>query len=224
MALVLDFVQGNTLSPTFAGFFNRQTQEMLLKPLMTNLHGYKSVDINGHVDSALATTFTAKKDKYTRLFKEKNIQEACIGWQDTVYEMDNLLQSSSWPNLIRLGSDEFVSQIAPLYFLMQLNIAHIQIGNMQDFAFGSEILAEGALLSAVRSMKPGFWKSDYKYKPSVQHLAKLRYRYAMYMRLDENPEGADRALTYIDAAIRLQPGNVALMRERENIRAWIQQL
>ena len=147
-----------------------------------------------------------------------------MGWQDTVYELDKLHQSDSWPNLVRRGGDEFVSQIVPLYFLMQLNIAHIQIGNMQTFAFGSEMLAEGALISALRSTKEGFWKSGYKFKPSVQHLANLRYRNALFMRLEGNPENADRALRYIDAALRLQPGDAALMRERETILAWIQQL
>ena len=178
MAPVLDLVQGNNTSPTFASFFTKQTQETLLKPLMAKLYGYKSVEINVHVDDTLVIAvrqslaedrysnpatvladFAAEKDRYTRIFKDNNIQEACMGWQDTVYELDKLHQSDSWPNLVRRGGDEFVSQIVPLYFLMQLNIAHIQIGNMQTFAFGSEMLAEGALISALRSTKEGFWKS-----------------------------------------------------------------
>lgn len=243
MAPVLDLVQGKDTSPTFASFFTKQTQETLLKPLMAKLYGYKSVEINGHVDDTLVIAvrqslaedrysnpatvladFAAEKDRYTRIFKDNNIQEACMGWQDTVYELDKLHQSDSWPNLVRRGGDEFVSQIVPLYFLMQLNIAHIQIGNMQTFAFGSEMLAEGALISALRSTKEGFWKSGYKFRPSAQHLAKLRYRYALFMRLEGNPQNADRALKHIDAALRLQPGDAALMRERETILAWIQQL
>ncbi|CAN9347617.1 unnamed protein product [Alternaria sp. RS040] len=243
MAPILDFVQGNNTSPTFASFFTKKTQETLLKPLMAKLYGYKSVEVNGHVDNNLAIAvrqslaedrysnpatvladFAAEKDRYTRTFKENDIQEACMGWQDAVYELDKLHQSDSWPNLVRRGGDEFVSQIAPLYFLMQLNIAHIQIGNMKTSEFGSEMLAEGAIMSAVRSMKEGFWKSGYKFKPSVQHLAKLRYWNALFMRLEGNPENTDRALRYIDAALRLQPGDAALMRERETILAWIQQL
>lgn len=101
---------------------------------------------------------------------------------------------------------------------MTLNIAHVQIGNMQDMAFGSNFLAEGALISAVRSMKKGFWKSDYKYKPTTQHLTKLRYRYAMFIRLEADPQKADLALRYIDGALNLQPGDAALVKERENMR------
>ena len=107
---------------------------------------------------------------------------------------------------------------------MQLNIAHIQIANMQNMDFGADIMAEGALKSAVRSMKRGFWKIDYRHNPSVQHLAKLRYRYAMFMRLEASPQNADRALRYIDGVLRLQPGDAALVRERENILAWKGQL
>jgi hypothetical protein len=95
---------------------------------------------------------------------------------------------------------------------------------MQTMAFGADVLAEGALNSAVRSMKQGFWKLDYKYRPSTQQLAKLRYRYAMFMRLEGDPKNADRALRYIEGTLRLQPGDAALMREREHILAWIQQL
>jgi hypothetical protein len=86
MAAVLDFVQGNTISPAFVSFFTKQTQETLLKPLMNKLYGYKSVEINGHVDNTLAITvrqslaedqysnpatvpadFAAEKDKYTHI-------------------------------------------------------------------------------------------------------------------------------------------------------------
>jgi hypothetical protein len=243
MVPVLDSVQDSILSPTFAEFFTKQTQETLFKPLMINLYGYKTVEIKGHVDSALAvavrqnlaqdrysdptavlTEFAAEKERGSQLFRDRKIQEARVGWQEAVYELEKLHQSSSWPNLVRRGGDQFVSQIAPLYFLMQLNIAHIQIANMQNMDFGADIMAEGALKSAVRSMKKGFWKTDYRYNPSVQYLAKLRYRYAMFMRLEASSQNADRALRYIDGALRLQPGDAALVRERENILAWKGQL
>ncbi len=243
MAPVLDTVKGNTLSPNFESFFTKKMQKILFMPLITTLFGYKAVEINGHVDRALAATvrqdlaqdrysnpaavlaeFTAAKEDGSRLFRDKNVEEACIGWQDAVYDMEKLLESSSWPGLVRRGGDQFVSQVAPLYFLMQLNIAHVQIANMQTMSFGADVLAEGALNSAVRSMTQGFWKLDFKYRPSTQQLAKLRYRYAMFMRLEGDPKNADRALRYIEGGLRLQPGDAALMREREHILAWIQQL
>jgi hypothetical protein len=243
MAPVLDTVSDNTLSPKFDGFFTEKTQERLFMPFMTNLFGYKAVEINGHVESSLADVvrqdiaqdrysnpamvlaeFAASKDRGSQLFKDRQFEEACIGWQDAVYDMENLIESSSWPNLIRKGGEAFVSEIAPLYFLMQLNIAHVQLGGMQKMAFGAELLAEGALNSAVRSMKPGFWKPGYKYKPSLQHIAKLRYRYAMFMRLQGDPQNANRALTYIESALRSQPDDAVLKRERENILAWVQRL
>ncbi|KAI4911227.1 uncharacterized protein J4E92_010282 [Alternaria infectoria] len=243
MAPVLDVASSNTLSPDLNGFFTKKTQETLFMPFMANLFGYGAVDINGHVDSALAATvrqslgqdrcynpaavlaeFAAAKDRGSQQFKDGQFEEAVIGWQDAVYDMDQSRESNSWPNVVRKGGDAFVAEMAALYFLMQLNIAHIQIANMQKNAFGAELLADGALNSATRSLKPGFWKPDYKYRPSPQQFAKLRYRYAMFMRLEENPQNANRALSFIDKALVSQPGDGVLLRERENILGWIQRL
>jgi hypothetical protein len=54
-------------------------------------------------------------------------------------------------------------------------------------------------------------------------MTKLRYRYAIFFRLQGHPKDANRALTYIDSALRLAPGDAAIIKERDNILAWTQQ-
>ena len=105
---------------------------------------------------------------------------------------------------------------------MQLNIAHVQVGNMPGFE--GELLAGNALNKAVQSVVKGYWMKDYKYAPSLTHIAKLRYRYAVFYRSQGNPENADRALRYISSALGLQPGDSAIMKEKENILAWMKRM
>lgn len=62
----------------------------------------------------------------------------------------------------------------------------------------------------------------YGHRPSVQHLAKLWYRFVLLMRLQAQPGTEGRALKFIDAALQLQPGDVAIIKERDNIVAWVQ--
>jgi hypothetical protein len=86
--------------------------------------------------------------------------------------------------------------------------------------FFEAIMAEDALNSATRSLKQDYWMKGYKYRPSDQHLAKLRYRFALFIRLQAEPGTADRALRHIEGAVRLQPGDAAIVKEKDNIMAW----
>lgn len=61
----------------------------------------------------------------------------------------------------------------------------------------------------------------YKYQPSEKHRAKLLYRLALIKRLLAKPATAEDALRFIDRALRLQPGDVAILQERDNIVAWL---
>ena len=55
VAPVLDTMRDNAISPSFDDFFTKKTQETLLNPFTANMYGYRSVEVRGHVDSALAT-------------------------------------------------------------------------------------------------------------------------------------------------------------------------
>jgi len=65
---------------------------------------------------------------------------------------------------------------------------------------------------------------DYKYVPSDTQTAKLRYRCALFYRLQGNPDDALWALETIEDALELQPGDAAITRERETILVWVKSL
>jgi hypothetical protein len=136
-----------------------------------------------------------------------------------------MVESSSWSTLTKCGGEPFVSQLAELYFLVRLNILHGQIANIQKGTMPAKfagIMGEDSLNLAVLSLKKGHWMEGYKYRPTLQHLAKLRYRFALLLRLQGEPGTAARALTYIDGALLSQPGDPAILKERDNIIAWMQ--
>jgi hypothetical protein len=244
MAPVLDEQQPQKYSPSFEDFFSLTTQKKLLAPLRTLLRGFKAVKIGGHVDRNLAidvqndmkqdrwsdpahvlANFVAEKERGSRLFKQGNKEEGCLIWQDAALDIDKMVESSSWSTLTKCGGEPFVSQLAELYFLVRLNILHGQITNIQKGTMPAKfagIMGEDSLNLAVLSLKKGHWMEGYKYRPTLQHLAKLRYRFALLLRLQGEPGTAARALTYIDGALLSQPGDPAILKERDNIIAWMQ--
>ncbi|RMZ72791.1 tetratricopeptide-like helical [Pyrenophora seminiperda CCB06] len=237
VAPVLDTVRDKTLSPTFDDFFAKSTQQALLKPFTAYLHGYQSVEINGHVDRALAADVreqlaqdrysnpaallakaTAEKEQGTRLFQQRATEEAAGCWLDAALDIDNTRESTAWPKLVRRGGQDFVSQLAHVYFVMQLNIVHIYLQEMPGFV--GERLAENALNMAVRSIRQDYWMNEYKYRPPVTLFAKLLFRNATFYRLKGDPRKASQALMYIEKALQVQPGDATLVREREKILEW----
>jgi hypothetical protein len=231
-------------SPLLIDFFSKQTQQTLLTPFRTTLRGFKSIKIQGHVDKGLARDvedeikqdrwsdpqqvlahFIAAKAKGSKLFQQGKKGEGSIEWADAALETDNMVQSSSWETLVKRGGEAFISQLAELYFLVRLNVAHVQIMSMLQYpetAYLPGIMAQDNLNMAVKSMEKDYWMEGYKYRPSIQHQAKLGYRIALLLRLQAEPGAADRALRYIDSALQLQPGDAAIIKERDNIVAWVQ--
>lgn len=77
-------------------------------------------------------------------------------------------------------------------------------------AYYEGIMAQDALHSAVRSMRQDHWVKGYKYRPSDQHMAKLKYRLALLTRLRGEPDTEDRALRYTEGALRLEPDDATI--------------
>jgi len=224
-------------------FFSETTQATLLAPFRTLLRGLQNIKVQGHVNEDLARAvqeeikqhrwsdpekvladLIAAKETGSNLYKQFNGGDAYIAWADAAVDIDKIVASGAWPDLVKRGGQSFVSRLAEMYFLLRLNMVHIQIANIMEnpgMAFYAAIIAEDSLNSAARSIKKNHWMEGYKYRPSIQHLAKLRYRYAVLIRLKHEPGTADRALMYIDAALQLQPGDPAIMKERDNIVAWL---
>lgn len=228
-------------SPSMREFFSLATQKVLLAPLQAELRGFKNVKIQGFVDKELSKVvqehmsqdrwsdadqlladFTAAKEQGSKLFQQRRVEEGCLCWQDAALDLDNTMASSSWPMLLERGGERFVSQLAALYFLVRLNIAHVMITAAQKpTRLNHEaMMASDSLNMAVKSLKQDHWKKGYKYRPSIQLLTKLQYRMALAIRLEDEPNTADRALRHIEGALRSQPGDAAIMKEKDNIVAW----
>lgn len=225
----------------FDTFFSVITQKALLAPVLETCRGYKNVRIYGQVDKNLAKTatetmaqerwsnpkqilvdVTAAKAKGTGLFQQRELDDAAAVWQDSAVDVETFIKSKSWSAITRKGGESFVPQLAELYFSMRLNVVHIHIKSMQENKTPGvfNILANDSLTMAVQSMKQDFWMPGYKYRPPVALLAKLRYRFALFLRLDGEPGTADRALRFIDAALEWQPNDALIKKERDAILAW----
>lgn len=110
--------------------------------------------------------------------------------------------------------------MAELYFLMKLNIAHVSLTGMEKDEPWADITAEDAIKQANKSLTKGFWLPDFRWQPTDVHKAKLRYRHALFLRLEGDPQGIPSAVSAINTAHRLLPGDAAIAREREMILAW----
>jgi hypothetical protein len=127
-----------------------------------------------------------------------------------------MFSSSSWPALSRYDDEQFIPELAEIYFLVALNLAHMFL---KDGRVPNRDAAH-LLFNAAQSLAMDHWKQGYQYQPSNQHLAKLKYRLAVLLRLHAVPGSQNRALEYIDNALQLQPQDKVLMEERDKIVAW----
>lgn len=249
MAPVIYSVQRIEFAPDFDGCFSVGTQELLLAPFGTLLRGYKTVKINGHVDQILARNVCkdiagdqwsdtqavveearTAKDRGVHLYRAGRFDDACTCWLDAAAVITQVVESTSWPNLVRSGDKDFVPTLAEVSFLMRLNIIQKQITDMQApgwnsiqvLGFAAVTLAQDALHMAHLSLARDYWKKGYKYDPSPKHKAKLFYRHAFFLRLQAEPGTAQNAFRYIQMASQLQPEDAAIAEEKVKVRAWVQ--
>ncbi|KAA8620546.1 hypothetical protein PtrV1_07640 [Pyrenophora tritici-repentis] len=190
---------------------------------VNNFKGYlkMSVTIAPNLANMRADPISPSFDDF---FTKKTQQALLKPLTDNLYGFQGIqikghVDSGLAAAVIFLAQADFVSQLAAIYFLVQLNIAHVQVGAMPGFA--PELLGENALIMVIKSVRENYWMKDYKYTPSPEHLAKLQYRMAMFYRLQGDHLNARLALTYINGAYRLQIGDAVIWREREKIVAWV---
>lgn len=224
VAPILNEPQFLESKPPMREFFSETTQQILLAPFRAHLRGYKAVKIQGYVHKALTKAaqgdikqdrclsheqvladFTAAKQNGATLFQQRKADDGCLIWQDAAVDIDSMLESSAWSTIAKRGGERYVSRLAELYFLVRLNIAHGKLSNMlstPEKKFDG-LIAGDALNSATRSLRQDHWAKGYKYRPADQHLAKLRYRFALFIRLQGEEGTEDRALRHIESALRL---------------------
>jgi hypothetical protein len=222
-----------------AGFFTAITQKNLLHPFCAYLQGFKDVSITGQVTPELAksvqdeiafVSFEEKevlrdlsnaKEEGHNYFRQGKLGEACEKWMDITSDIKIL---HGLNGVVENCGEAFIIQFAEVFFLLQLNIAHIQLKGMERPIPNYDTvpnLAADALHSAHSSMGKGFWKPDFVWRPSDKQRVKLMYRYALYWRLVGDVKNKSMALNYVTRALELSPNDVTISKEREKILAWI---
>jgi hypothetical protein len=235
MAPALDVVPQSMHSASFDAFFSDNVQRMILEPCKMILRGFRSLEMQDHIDEVLAlavqddimqdrwsdpkqilTELKAMKLEGKALFQQHKISQSVRAWMYTSFSIQTMFNSSSWPALSSYDDEQFIPQLAEIFFLVALNLAHL-------FLKDERVPVRTAayfLLNANESLAMDHWKQRYQYQPSNQHLAKLEYRLAVVLRRQAVPGSQHRALEYIDNALQLQPQDKVLMEERDKIVAW----
>ncbi|PVH92005.1 hypothetical protein DM02DRAFT_605897 [Periconia macrospinosa] len=226
-----------------ADFYTDKIQQYLLQPFRKQLRALKGVTIQGRVSPELATVTRSEtladaaspekiledlmdgKDTGARHYRERKFREALTIWLDAASEVEKIHKSSSWATIVTRGGPTFLTALSEAFYLTKLNIVHLilqQFTAPSDFFTGS-ILAEDALYMALQAMRRDFWSDGYKWSPSPVQLTKLRYRWAMFLRVRGDPDDKQAALRRINGALRSAPDDVLVLREKELIIRWIDQ-
>jgi hypothetical protein len=232
-------------SPSFTDFFSDTTIKTLLAPFRAILRGFESVEIQGHADQDLARAVQADlyQDRWSdpievlayleaatlkcsNLYDQGNLEGASLFSICAASYVDMALLSSSWPTLVERGGEDFVFDLGHRYFLMRINSGQIMYNILSGLSDEqAETTGETALEnleSAIRSMGRNHYMEGYKFQPSSEDLARLGCTYALLLRWQNEPGTAERALTYIDMSLQLQPGDPAMLNTRDIIMAWLQ--
>jgi hypothetical protein len=227
---------------SLADYFSEGTQTLLLAPFRTRLNGVKNVQIHGLVTSDIAKAalediakdawsnhqevvdqIIAQKDLANRHFRERNLNEASLTWQDAALDIERIHQGSSWNALTERGGEAFVAEVSNLYFALKLNIAHVQLLGIQSprLGFPAAIgIVKDALGCARASMRQDYWRKGFQYQPPDTQWAKCCYRQSLCFRLEGDPSKTDMALRLINKAIRKAPGDATILAEKDAILAW----
>ncbi|KAG6359484.1 hypothetical protein INS49_013005 [Diaporthe citri] len=212
-------------------YFTEKTQKGLLQPLRDNLYGIRDVQICGLVSADLASStlkdvasskwggpqdvldhLTARKEIGMQLFKRNEHILASKSWAQDVIEIDLLRRGDDWSGLAQEAGEHFIHQVAETFFQLSLNCAHINLSAPDDPLLLE--MAENFLIHARKAMTTGYWKLGLTWQPSEQLEAKLHFRTARFLRLNDNLSDAQLAIQEIDQALRLCPDDPAILRER----------
>ncbi|OAG01022.1 uncharacterized protein CC84DRAFT_1263082 [Paraphaeosphaeria sporulosa] len=224
------------------------TQEKLLAPFRAKLRGVEDIKIIG-VDPSLASAIKEEiaKDEWTDsqtvlfeiqtakqrgndLFKAKELRAASQTWEEAVNDIERMHQSSSWKNLCVKGDTAFVDAMVELYFLMCLNITHVQLTGIDKPIPGYPrthdahvylSLAEQQIDRVMNARQPNWWRKDYVWEPSDAQLAKLFFRQAMCRKADALLNGEPicmvDAIRTLELARQIVPDDAAIKREAESM-------
>jgi hypothetical protein len=168
---------------------------------------------------ALIESWTAEKARGTQLFLQRN-DEAIPQWAGVRNEIDEAHKGCSWSHLLQKGGTSFVSKVAELYYIINLNPAHIVLNKVEQ---GNGNLLPGvqqATESFKDSRKEGYRGIAHSWKPSEAQEVKETLRYAKFLRLSGSSDLIPFATAAIGAAAHFEPDNADVLEEKRKIAEW----
>ncbi len=233
-------------------YFTEKTQQLLLAPFR-KLRSCQHVSINGHVSESLSKAicnelkqdewsnpdnlseaFRTTKETYLNLLHEGKNEEALLFSKMTFSKFNKIWATTGSGKMVNVGGMSFVSRFAGLYFSLYMNNMKIYLMTMESNAwdeYAGYAEADEAEIGAFNSISDDWWARNYTYEPSSQDLARFKCQSTRLIRIQALAENTpmeqagdeERALTYIEEALELQPDDPLVLAEEEKIRLWIKQ-
>ncbi|KAL6154480.1 hypothetical protein ACJQWK_01797 [Exserohilum turcicum] len=229
-------------------FFSDTTQKVLLNPLRT-LRNHKIVEVRGSVSKELAAAvkkemvaedwknpteilkaLTAKKDQGMEMYHQNDFPMATEFWVSTAMEIESLRRGPLWSQMLLMGGEQFLNEIADLQFRLGINLALSTIRAMNSFSpitleieidlESLKIKAEQGIIVSATCSAPDYWQKGFTWECPDVLRAKLLYRKAVCTRLWGEKNEADRALELLHDALELVPGDPLILRELQNVIQW----
>ncbi|KAF1973856.1 hypothetical protein BU23DRAFT_567947 [Bimuria novae-zelandiae CBS 107.79] len=149
---------------------------------------------------ALVETWTAAKEKVKSEIKEAH-------------------EGPSWPLLLEKGGPSFVAKVAELFYIANLNIAHIGLqwmeGDMDIFPG-----VQSSIESLKQSTEKKYWGIYHTWKSSRAQQVQEWFKYSMFLRLWDMTQLVPFAAAAIDMAARASPNDAAIAAEKRKVAAW----
>lgn len=220
-------------------YFSDKTQRELLEPFRRFLYDVQNIEVGGVASDDVASWtregaasgrwggpqevmdyFVVRKEVGSQLLKREETRLAAESWFRDVTEITALRTNKQWPRFVQEGGEHFITQLAEIYFRLNLNCAHLFL-SFEDESVGARV-ATYTLGNARQAMFPGHWKEGFTWQPPRELHAKFHFRAARFLRLiGEDVIDFQLASNHLDHALRLCPGDPAILMERRLLSASV---
>lgn len=212
-------------------YFSDQTQRDILEPFRRFLYGVQNIEIGGVASDDVASWtregaasgrwggpqqvldyFAARKEAGLRHLEREETRLAAELWFRDATEITALRTNKQWARFVQEGGEHFITRLADIYFRLNLNCAHLFMGFEGDGIFAR--VTQNVLENADQAMTTGYWDEGFTWQPPRELRAKLHFRTARSFRLRGDPMDFQAAMSELDDALQLCPGDSAILTER----------
>lgn len=216
-------------------YFSEKNQKEILQPFSDFLFDVHNFQVRGLVSADVANStcngaasskwgdpqevldhFTAWKEISLQYLERGETSIASDSYVSAVSDIDTLRMNNHWPRLVQEGGEHFITQLAELYFRLNLSCAHLFMSLEGDGVFVR--LARSSLVCANRAMTTGHWKGGFTWQPPRELRALLHIRTARFFRLRGDLMDA---MGELDDALQLCPDDPAILMERRLLSASV---